>query len=58
MGDKLGWGGVEWFHPVQSREQWRTPVNTVMNLPVLLKARNFRNGWVTIAFSRNLLHGV
>jgi hypothetical protein len=29
---EIGWDGVEWIELVQEREQWRTLVNTVMNL--------------------------
>jgi hypothetical protein len=29
---RIGWGGVDWIDLAQIREQWRTVVNTVMNL--------------------------
>jgi hypothetical protein len=29
-----GWGGVDWIDLAQNRDQWRAPVNTVMNLRV------------------------
>jgi len=29
----VSWG-VDWIHVAQDRGQWRTPVNTVMNLQV------------------------
>jgi hypothetical protein len=29
---EIGWECVEWIHLVQDRSQWRTLVNTVMNL--------------------------
>jgi hypothetical protein len=32
---ELGWGGVDWIHVAQDRDQWRALVNTVMNLWVL-----------------------
>jgi hypothetical protein len=34
---EIGWGvwGVEWVHPAQDRDHWRTVVNAVMNLRVL-----------------------
>jgi hypothetical protein len=35
------WEGVDWLHLAQDLEQWRALVNTVMNLRVPLKARNF-----------------
>jgi hypothetical protein len=32
---EIGWGGVDWIDLAQDRDQWRTFVNTVMNLQVL-----------------------
>jgi hypothetical protein len=32
---EIGWGGVEWIHLAQDRDQWRAVVNAVMNLRVL-----------------------
>jgi hypothetical protein len=32
---ETGWGGVEWIHLAQDRDQWRALVNAVMNLQVL-----------------------
>jgi hypothetical protein len=31
---EIGWGGVDWIHLAQDRDQWRALVNRVMNLPV------------------------
>jgi hypothetical protein len=31
---EIGWDGVDWIDLAQDREQWRTLVNTVMNLRV------------------------
>jgi hypothetical protein len=28
---KIGWGGMNWIHMAQDRDQWRDPVNTVIN---------------------------
>jgi hypothetical protein len=30
----IGWGGVDWIHLTQDKDQWRALVNTVMNLRV------------------------
>jgi hypothetical protein len=29
---EIGWEVVDWIHLAQDRDQWRTVVNTVMNL--------------------------
>jgi hypothetical protein len=31
------WGGMDWIHVGQDRDQWRALVNTVMNLRVSIK---------------------
>jgi hypothetical protein len=31
---EIGFGGVDWIGLAQDRDQWRTLVNTVINLPV------------------------
>jgi hypothetical protein len=31
---KMGWGGMEWIHFAEDRDQWRALVKTVMNLHV------------------------
>jgi hypothetical protein len=31
---EIGWDGVDWIELAQDRDQWRTLVNTVMNLRV------------------------
>jgi hypothetical protein len=31
---EIGWGGMDWNHLAQDRDQWRTVVNTAMNLLV------------------------
>jgi hypothetical protein len=33
--------GVDWIHLAQDRDQWQVVVNTVMNLRIPEKARNF-----------------
>jgi hypothetical protein len=31
---ELGWGGMDWIHLAQDRDQWQDLVTTVMNLQV------------------------
>jgi hypothetical protein len=31
---EIGWDGMDWIDPTQDRDQWRAPVNAVMNLLV------------------------
>jgi hypothetical protein len=31
---EIGWGGMDWIGLSQNRDQWRTLVNTIMNLQV------------------------
>jgi hypothetical protein len=31
---EIGWGGMDWIHLAQDRDQWRALMNTVMNLRV------------------------
>jgi hypothetical protein len=31
---KIGWGGMDWIHLAQDKDQWRAPVNMVMDLQV------------------------
>jgi hypothetical protein len=31
---EMGWGNMDWINLAQDRDQWRTPVNTVMNIRV------------------------
>jgi hypothetical protein len=31
---EIGWGGMDWIDLAVDRDQWRTLVNTVMNLRV------------------------
>jgi hypothetical protein len=38
---ETGWEGVDWMHLAQDRDQWRTLMNTVINLRVPLMAGNF-----------------
>jgi hypothetical protein len=34
---EIGWTGIDWVDLAQDRDQWRTLVNTVMNLRVPCK---------------------
>jgi hypothetical protein len=36
-----GCGGIDWIDLAQDRDSWRTLVNTLMNIRVILKAGNF-----------------
>jgi hypothetical protein len=31
---EIGWDGMDWIDVAEGRDQWRVPVNTVMNLRV------------------------
>jgi hypothetical protein len=31
---EIGWGDIDWIHLAQDSDQWRTLVNTVMNLRI------------------------
>jgi hypothetical protein len=31
---EIGWNGMDWIELAQNRDQWKAPVNTVMNLRV------------------------
>jgi hypothetical protein len=31
---EIGWDGMDWIDLAQDRDQWRAPVNVVMNLRV------------------------
>jgi hypothetical protein len=53
------WEGVDWIHLAEDRDQWWVLVNTIMNLQVPYKARNFLTSWANISFLRRApLHGV
>jgi hypothetical protein len=45
-------GFVDWIYMVQDRNQWRVPVNMVMNLRVPLNVEKFLSGCATGGFPR------
>jgi hypothetical protein len=55
---EIRWGGVDWIHLTQDRDQWRAVMNTVMNLRVPLNVGKFLSSCATGGFSRIELHGV
>jgi hypothetical protein len=38
---EIGWGGMDWTHLAEDTDQWRAPVNTIMNLRVPRNAGKF-----------------
>jgi hypothetical protein len=51
--------GMDWIHVVQGMGHCQPLANTVTNLWVLFKVRNFLSSYSTISFSKQtLLHGV
>jgi len=56
---EIGWEYVTWIYLAQDRDQWKAPVNMVMDVQVPQKAQNLLTSWVTISFSRRpQLYGV
>jgi hypothetical protein len=56
---KIGWDGMDWIDLSQDRDQWRTFVNTVMNLWVPENIGKFFINCVSGGFSsRAHLHEV
>jgi hypothetical protein len=49
---EIEWDGMDWIDLAQDRDQWRTIVNTVMNLRVPYNAGNFLSDWTIGGFSR------
>jgi hypothetical protein len=55
---EIVWRFLVWIHVALDREQWRTLMNTLMNIWVTEKAKNFLTGWATVSFAgKTLLHG-
>jgi hypothetical protein len=56
---ELGWGGMNWIDVTEDKGQWRSLLNTVMNLRSPQNVGNFLNILMTTCFSRRTqLHGV
>jgi hypothetical protein len=56
---EIGWGGMDWIHLAQDRDQWRALVNTVMNPRVPENVGKFLSSCTTGGFSRKAqLHEV
>jgi hypothetical protein len=49
---EIKWDGVNWIDLAQDRDQWRTFVNTVMNIRVPYNFRKFLSSCTTNEFSR------
>jgi hypothetical protein len=41
---ETGWGGVDWIYLAEGRDQWRTLVNTVMDIRVPQYVGKFFSG--------------
>jgi hypothetical protein len=52
---EIGWEGVEWVHLAHDRDQWRTLMDTAINLRVPWKTEHFLKFWMTISFSKRFL---
>jgi hypothetical protein len=50
-----GWGGTDWIDLAQDRDQWRTLVNTVMNIRFPQHFVKFLSTCITGGFSRRVL---
>jgi hypothetical protein len=44
----IGWGGMDWIHLAQGRNQWRALTNTLLNLPVPENFRIFLSSCATV----------
>jgi hypothetical protein len=56
---EIGWGGMDWIGLAQDRDQWRAPVNTVLDLRVPYNGGKFLSSCATGGFPRRAqLYGV
>jgi hypothetical protein len=49
---EIGWGGMDWIDLPQDRGQWRTLVNTVVNIQVSQNNGKFFSSYTTDKLSR------
>jgi hypothetical protein len=49
---EIKWDGIDWIDLAQDSDQWRTPVNTIMNLRVPKDVGKFLSGCTIGSFSR------
>jgi hypothetical protein len=49
---EIGWDDMDWIDLAQNRDQWRSLVDTVMNLQVPLNAGKFLSSCTIDSFSR------
>jgi hypothetical protein len=52
---EVGCGDMDWIHLAQDRDQWRTLVNTVMNIWVPQNVGKFLSSWQPAASQEGLI---
>jgi hypothetical protein len=56
---EIGWGGKDWIHLVEERDQWRAVVNMIVNLHTPQNVCKFFRNEATGSFPRSTtVHGV
>jgi hypothetical protein len=48
----IEWGSLDWIDLAENRDQWRTLVNTVMNIQVIQNVGRFLSSCANVGFSR------